>query len=165
MWSKWDTLDARRLLLLGYRSGAIQLWDVTEFDAVYEVLHLSGAFNKSSAPLSASILPNPPTAPPGSPRVDAFTRVRPLLLVLLSTAEVFVYSLAAHASVKRFTVGSTSVERPLKDCNLYVSESFVVVSTLVSDDLLPHLSANAHMPDLYRVLCTMFQCTYYRPMT
>jgi hypothetical protein len=135
MWAKWDALDARRLLLLGYQSGAVQVWDVTELDAVYEVLHLSGTFSKSAVPLSASVLPTPPTAPPSSPRVDAFIRVRPLLVVLLNTAELCVYSLASHALVKRVAIGSMSVERPIRDCHLHVGEPFVVVSTLVGIDL------------------------------
>jgi len=165
MWTKWDSLDARRLLLLGYQSGAIQVWDVTELDAVYEVLNLSGTFSKSSAPLSASILPTPPGAPPSSPRTDGFVRVRPLLMVLLNTAELCVYSLASHALVKRVAVGSTLVERPVKECDLHVSESFIVVSTVVGIHRhctsIPILTRET----LLRVLSTMFQRIYYQRTT
>ena len=147
-WAKWDALDTRRLLLLGYQSGAIQVWDVTELDAVYEVLNLSGTFSKSAVPLSASIPPTPPTAPPVTSRIDAFIRVRPLLMVLLHTAELCVYSLASHALVKRVAVGSTVVERPVKDCSLHVSELFVVVGTVVGNDMSLYLYVNTNMSNL-----------------
>lgn len=133
MWSRWEALHSRRLLILGYQTGAVQVWDVTELDRVYEVLHLSGTFSRTV--LSAVVLPLPPTQPVSSsaaPRVDAFARARPLLAVLLGNAELDLYSLASHSLVKRVSVACGPSDRTVIDCSLQASESFLAITTLVS---------------------------------
>lgn len=133
LWSRWDALHSRRLLILGYQTGAVQVWDVTELDRVYEVLHLSGTFSRTV--LSAVVLPVPPSQPVSSsavPRVDAFARARPLLAVLLGNAELDLYSLASHSLVKRISVACGPSDRTVVDCSLQASESFLAITTLVS---------------------------------
>ncbi|KAF8315030.1 hypothetical protein DL93DRAFT_964688 [Clavulina sp. PMI_390] len=151
VWAKWDSLDWRRLLILGYYSGSVQVWDVTDLDSVCEVLHLSNVFAKSGAvPVSAAVLPLPPPLAwkekdgrrgKGSVDADAFARVRPLLLVLLNTAELYAYSLESHAAVKRVTViPPSTTNTSIRACSLQVSETFVVVATLsTTHDVALHI--------------------------
>ena len=129
LWARWDSLDRRRLLIMGYHGGGIQIWDVTDLDAVHEVLHLTDIFARSH-PRTGHLLPAPPLSIHGDTS-DVFASSRPLLGVLLRTAELVLYSLGHHNVAKRVMFLPTS-ERAISDCDMQVSELFVVVSTLVS---------------------------------
>lgn len=132
-WSKWDSLDSRRLLILGYHGGAVQLWDVTDLDAVYEVLNLASVSTgpKGDLPRSALIFPSPFPGPSSGGRAYPMETARPLLGVLMSTAELVVYSLASHSVVRRLSVIPASPSFSVADCNMQASERFITINSLV----------------------------------
>ena len=75
-WAAWDELEHKRVLLLAYPSG-FQMWDVSNLDAVRELLNLKTESLHNAGPvLCAAVLPTQVD------RVDEFENSRPLLGVL-----------------------------------------------------------------------------------
>lgn len=126
----------------------MQLWDVTELDAVYEVLNRTDVFVGSGSGSSSSPSSNlnvnqsqrqraiPRTAvllptPTASTAVDTLAKARPLLGVLLSTAELVVYSLSEHVVVQRVEVVPAALGVNVVDCSMQASGDFIAISTLV----------------------------------
>lgn len=131
------------------------MWDVTELDEVCEVLNLTNGFGDTGSsardipifPKSGAILPS--RASPsgrrsgsgvaaGKGKEDEFEDSRPLLGVLLSSAELVVYSLAEHQVVKRVSVFGPSVNAAeylatVVDCGMQAGEQFIAISVLVSE--------------------------------
>ena len=128
VWARWESLDGRRLLIVGYYGGSVQMWDVTDLDLVHEVLHLTGMFTRSY-PRTAHVLSKPPCS--HDVAADLFTRSRPLMALLLENAELVLYSLATHNIVKRVTSLSNSISS-VSECDMQTGELFVAISTLVS---------------------------------
>ena len=123
-WSRWDTLGAKRLLMVG-KASSVHVWDVTDLEAVHEVSRLVGIFGNSE-PRTAIVLPSPPT----SVR-DAFVQYRPLMSVLLSTGDVILCSLSTRQIVHRVSVfRSPGAASPA--CDMQASSHFVVVAAMVS---------------------------------
>ncbi|KAG8846851.1 hypothetical protein FRB96_001767 [Tulasnella sp. 330] len=147
-----------RLLLLGYDS-SLQIWDVTDIDALREVLNVEVASLVPSATAGgawtvASAVPLP--APSGRHHQDdEYESSRPLLAIIVkdvtqsltpyAPTEVLVYSLRTHAVVKRLgaphlddprfglDASSTDGSEPAEDyCNtveIIANASFVAIST------------------------------------
>lgn len=85
LWARWDALQARRLLILGYSSG-LQVWDCTNLGSVVEVLNLNEF-----------------------PDVATFAAVLPghnALGILTSEFNFLVYSLASHDIIKRIPLST-----------------------------------------------------------
>ncbi|KAF8328203.1 uncharacterized protein EI90DRAFT_1616602 [Cantharellus anzutake] len=149
VWARWESLDSRRLLIVGYYGGSVQMWDVTDLDLVHEVLHLTGMFTRSF-PRTAHILSKPPPYP-HDVTADLFIRSRPLMALLLENAELVLYSLATHNIVKRVTSLSNSGD--IGECDLQTGESFVAIGTLASNqEAAVHILSAYDFTVLYRFL-------------
>ena len=144
-WAKWDNLGRRRFLVLGYERGAVQVWDVSELDAVCEVLHLSASTFSPASPHNPSaardgnrdggegrekerVVPRMALILPGS----ASEAGGPMLGVLLSSAEVVLYSLGEHVVATRVSVfGKEGREGEVVECAMQAGEEVLGVSLVV----------------------------------
>lgn len=82
-WASWDEIAGTksRVLILGYQSGGLQVWDITSVDALQEILNIdlmSFISSEGTWVVSrAAVLPNPKRG-----IHDEFADARPLLAIM-----------------------------------------------------------------------------------
>ncbi|KDQ09028.1 hypothetical protein BOTBODRAFT_58941 [Botryobasidium botryosum FD-172 SS1] len=147
VWSAWDVLASRTVLLLGYAQGGLQIWDVHELEGIKEVLNLRADSSEIGVVRRAAVLKEHSGSQIGgratldNDALDEFIRHEPLLAILSSTpssderpnaigneepradlASLVIYSLATHEVLKRVPFNNA--------ITFQAHESFLVISTI-----------------------------------
>ncbi|PFH47114.1 hypothetical protein AMATHDRAFT_68396 [Amanita thiersii Skay4041] len=128
LWSRWDKVHDRRLLILAYPSG-FQLWDCTDLSSVTEVLNLN--MNTSEWQGGGDIVHVAMLPAPHSRVVrrfgDPLAEDRPLLGIAMKsdshrdTSTLFIYSLSRQYIIKRLSISGSMVTFDSNDYFLVIS--------------------------------------------